>query len=97
MGAQLSDNQCLINEAKKKKWQEFVESLDFTADSSRAWRTLRALDNGDTGTPKKFELVVKGRTLRGNSAKAQAFMQHYAAANHSRKRNFRRNHQRILA
>ena len=57
MGAQLSDNR-LINEAKKMKLQEFVESLDFTADSSRAWRTLRALDNGDTGTPKNLELAT---------------------------------------
>ena len=49
----------LKDEAKKKKWQEFVESLDFTADSFCAWRTLRALDNGDTGTTKNLELVLR--------------------------------------
>ena len=39
------------------------------------------MDNGDTDTPTILELVVKGQKLRGNSAKAQAFMRHYAAVN----------------
>ncbi len=71
-------------EARQKKWEEFMADLENNPDSARTWRTIMSLSGTPSSTTFAEPLLHKGRTFTTNRGKANAFMKENAAVNRLR-------------
>ncbi len=63
-------------EARLKKWEEFLADLENNPDPGRTWRTIKSLPRTPSATTFSEPLLHIGRTFNTN-----AFMKEYAAVN----------------
>ncbi len=71
-------------EARRKKWQEFLADLDNNPDPALKRRTIKSLFRTPSSTVFVESQVHKSRIFITNKGKANAFMKEYAAVNHLR-------------
>ncbi len=71
----------LSEEARQKKWEEFLADLENISDPARTWRTIKSLSGTPSSTTFAEPLLHRGRTFTTNRCKANAFMKEYAAVN----------------
>jgi ribonuclease HI/exonuclease III len=67
----------LVTEEKRKRWKEYVESLDRTTDSRKVWRTIRAMDGRNPPQNKNEALNVDGVDYVEDKDKAEQFAKTY--------------------
>jgi hypothetical protein len=68
----------LIEESRKRKWSEFVESLDSAADSRKVWKVVRGLSGSTSSCGRNEILNHRGKSILSDRGKAEAFMSDYA-------------------
>ncbi len=74
----------LSEEARQKKWEEFLANLENNPDPTRTSKTITSLSGTPSSTTFAEPLLHKGRTFTTNRGKANAFMKEYAAVNRLR-------------
>ena len=74
----------LVEAARKRKWTEFVESLDSSTDVSKVWRVVRSLSGSSARCGRNEILKHNGRSILSDTGKASAFMSEYARVSNFR-------------
>ncbi len=86
----------LSEEARQKKWEEFLADLENNPDPTRAVRSIKSLSVTPSSSIFAEPLLHKGRTSTTNQGKANAFLKEYAAVNRLRFNKEERNRIRQL-
>jgi ribonuclease HI len=74
----------LVEAARKRKWTEFVESLDSSTDVSKVWGVVRSLSGSSARCGRNEILKHNGRSILSDTGKASAFMSEYARVSNFR-------------
>ena len=69
----------MIRESKENRWKEFLEVSDSSSNPHKIWSTIKSLSVRSTASIRNGTLVHEGREYVTNNAKADAFIQKYAA------------------
>ncbi len=69
----------LSEEARQKKWEQFLADLENSPDPARTWRTIKSLSGTPSSTTFAEPLLHKGRIFTTNPGNSNAFIKEYAA------------------
>ena len=69
----------MIRESKENRWKEFLEDSDSSSNPHKIWSTIKSLSGRNTASIRNETLVHEGREYITNKAKADVFLQRYAA------------------
>ena len=77
-------NQCkkvqqMVAATKEEKWVSFIEDMDWSGDTTIAWRTIRALGSVQKTSTRNEVLIHKNKEFEFDRKKAEVFMKHYAS------------------
>ena len=69
----------MIREITENRWKEFLEDSDSSSNTHTIWSTIKSLSGRSTASIRNETLVHEGREYVTNKAKADAYLQSYAA------------------